>query len=300
MSSGSVIGLAPQHGRWQSPLICCLLGLPFYHAPMDKQLRTIPPEALRPPSPPTPDSDSLSTETEIESTPICAICQGAGFFCFDVQPDHPKFGMLHPCPCTERTRAERLRVQLTRDSNLGFLDTLTFDTFNPQLGAAQLGYAKAIQYVSQPLPEWMLFDGPCGSGKTHLAAAIGHAFLEQMIAVRFMVVPDLLDRFYPTDDDTLFARQYEDLLLIRNTAVLILDSLGMERQTTWGRNTLAQLLNYRYQARLLTVITLNAPLGDLAPAVRVLLADTQICHQVHMNTPDVRPLGPRQRASNQS
>jgi hypothetical protein len=41
--------------------------------------------------------------------------------------------------------------------------------------------------------------------------AFSLTFLEQNISVRFTVVPDLLDRFYPTDDDTVFEQQYRSL-----------------------------------------------------------------------------------------
>lgn len=262
---------------------------------MRKQLRTISPEILKPPQTQAPPTDSAPTDNELVPSPNCPTCNDAGFLKFDVSPDNPKFGKLYPCSCTERIRAERARAQRYRDSALIGLESLTFRTFNPHLGTAQQAYSLSLNYVTQPKPPWIIFHGPCGSGKTHLAVAIGHSFLEQNIAVRFTVVPDLLDRFYPTDDDTVFEQQYHSLQQFQKTQVLILDGLGSERQTPWGKNVLLQLLRARYHACLQTIITLSTSQSDLIPAIGSWLKDYQICRHVHINTPDVRPLPLPQR-----
>jgi DNA replication protein DnaC len=53
---------------------------------------------------------------------------------------------------------------------------------------------------------------------------------------------------------------------IRNADVLILDDYGAHSSTPWAEEKLFQLLNYRFNARLPTVITTNQPLDRGAPA----------------------------------
>ena len=101
-----------------------------------------------------------------------------------------------------------------------------------------------------------MLSGTYGCGKTHLAAAIAN---HQLTAGRptpmFVVVPDLLDHlratFSPTSATTL-DRLFEQ---VKSAPLLVLDDLGTESATPWAREKLFQLLNYRYAARLPTVIT---------------------------------------------
>ena len=81
--------------------------------------------------------------------------------------------------------------------------------------------------------------------------------------VFFSIVPDLLDHlraaFAPTSEltyDALFER-------VRESGLLVLDDLGAENGTAWATEKLFQLINYRYNYRMPTVITTNARLMSL-------------------------------------
>ncbi len=104
----------------------------------------------------------------------------------------------------------------------------------------------------------------------------------------FVVVPDLLDHlratFSPTSATTL-DKLFEQ---VRSASLLVLDDLGTESATPWAREKLFQLLNYRYAARLPTVITTSDPhrSGGSPPAHRML--DTGRCTVFVIAVPSYR------------
>src|SRR5262249_46359243 len=134
----------------------------------------------------------------------------------------------------------------------------------------------------------LLITGTYGCGKTHLAAAIANECLLHGRPVLFLNAPDLLDHlragFAPGADGS-YADRFDE---IRNAPVLVLDDLGTESPTPWATEKLYQLLNYRYNAQLPTVITTNKELRDIEPRVASRLTDTDIVSNLNIQAPDFR------------
>jgi DNA replication protein DnaC len=119
--------------------------------------------------------------------------------------------------------------------------------------------------------------GTYGCGKTHLAASIGNYRLSLGESPMFVVVPDLLDHLRatfspnsPTSYDVLFNQ-------LRTSPLLILDDLGTESATPWAREKLYQIINYRYAAKLPTVITTSANFQEIDARIRSRMTDTRLC-----------------------
>jgi len=144
------------------------------------------------------------------------------------------------------------------------LRTRTFDAFEP-LDNASLTNAvdHAWEFATQPRG-WLVLSGGVGCGKTHLAAAIKNHRDERGEQTIFKTAPDLLDYLratYAPDSNVTYDRGFD---AIRNAEVLILDDYGAHSSTPWAEEKLFQLLNYRFNARLATVITTNQPLDRIA------------------------------------
>ena len=241
-----------------------------------------------------PASSSNAKRAERGSS-VCPLCHGVGYLRLDVRPDHPDFGRAIPCQCKAKEKEEGRLHDLLQASNLGLLTRMTFDTFapeghglNPQAqDNLRKAYEKALEYARKP-QGWLILKGSYGCGKTHLAAAIANYQLQMGRPVLFVVVPDLLDHLRATfapGSAISFDQRFE---AVRTAPLLILDDLGAHSSTPWAQEKLYQVLNYRYNAQLPTVITTNCELEDLDPRLRSRLAELEWSAMVHILAPDYR------------
>ncbi|MGD9147148.1 MAG: ATP-binding protein [Anaerolineae bacterium] len=237
----------------------------------------------------------------------CPVCGGLGFVREDLPVDHPDFGKLFPCQCRlaelEQRRMERLRSL----SNLDHLARMTFDTFIPEgygltpdiAAALRFAYEEALRYSEDPVG-WLLLFGGYGCGKTHLAAAIANRVIGRGQAVLFVVVPDLLDYLRATfgpNSPVSYDERFEE---VRNAPLLILDDLGTQSGSAWAQEKLFQILNYRYNARLPTVITSNQRMQEIDLRIRSRMADPDLAKLINILAPDFRHSGLDQEQSDLS
>ena len=176
-------------------------------------------------------------------------------------------------------------AQLQRYSNLGVLSRLTFDNLLPtgrhDEAALQQSFTRAYEaamaFANEP-KGWLILVGPNGCGKTHLACAIANHRLNLGQPAFYIGVADLLDHlrsaFSPSSEiahDDLFER-------VKNAPLLVLDDLTLSATTPWAKGKLEQLLNYRFNVRLPTVVTTDVPVENFDESLRGHLADSELCN----------------------
>src|ERR1041384_4477500 len=110
----------------------------------------------------------------------------------------------------------------------------------------------------------LLFMGPVGFGKTHLAVAI----LRELIAryqVRglFYQFGALLRQIQDSYNPVSQSSEPTALQPVFDAEVLVLDELGASKPTDWVRDTMMQIINNRYNDRKMTILTTNYP--DVPP-----------------------------------
>lgn len=227
----------------------------------------------------------------------CAVCGGLGIVTKNVALDHPDFGKSFPCPaCT--IHEERRHRQIAKMSNLethadkhfgNFLNRIeTYtDDENHQL---EMALHMAQSFARNP-SRWLVLSGRCGTGKTHLAAAIGHEFIQQGIRTIFITTPDLLDHLRSAFSPSAEVRYDEQFDLLCHVDILILDDLGAENQTAWAQEKLYQLINHRYNAALPTIITSNVDPARMDERIASRLADLNRVMTVKLELPDYRRAG---------
>ncbi len=194
----------------------------------------------------------------------------------------------------QRREAQRLRAV----GNLSTLERMTFGSFMPEgLGLEptrranlRKAYEICLEYTSLP-QGWLILLGGYGCGKTHLAAAIANECIAKGQAVLFVVVPDLLDYLRAAYSPSAEVSYDERLDQVQNAPLLILDDLGTQNATEWAQEKLYQILNYRYNARLPTVVTTNQPLDSIDPRLHSRMVDSGLSHLVTINAPDFRSNG---------
>ena len=225
----------------------------------------------------------------------CPICGGLGFVVPDLPPGHPEFGKAVPCTCREQERLDRRLRNLNEKSSIRTVDHLTFTAFLPEgkglppdkAQNLRLAYETCLEFSNHP-QGWLLLTGTYGCGKTHLAAAIANERLARGQLALFMVIPDLLDHLraaFSPESEITYDALFEQL---RTTPLLVLDDFGAQSSSTWAQEKLFQLLNYRYNGRLPTVITSNLRLEDIEPRIRSRLLDLDLVTRLPIQAPDFR------------
>ncbi|MBN1218726.1 MAG: ATP-binding protein [Anaerolineae bacterium] len=180
----------------------------------------------------------------------------------------------------------------------------TFDTFDMREHELDREKAENLKraitfarsFAANP-KDWIAFFGTYGCGKTHLAAAIANERSMQGEPALFVVVPDLLDHLRATFNPnslTPYDKRFDE---VRKTPLLVLDDLGTESATPWAEEKLYQLFNYRYNARLATVITMAKDV-DLKPRLKSLLLDVGRCTPFEILAPSYRGLPARNLSKN--
>jgi len=133
--------------------------------------------------------------------------------------------------------------------------------------------------------------GPVGVGKTHLAVAAATEREQHGDDVFFATVPDLLDHLRASfaPDSPI---DYDDLLdRIKTADLVVLDDMGAERSTPFAEDKLFQIVNYRYEERLPTIITAAQNFDELAksrPRIASRLQDQGVVMEIPMVALDYR------------
>ena len=176
---------------------------------------------------------------------------------------------------------------------------MTFDAFNPAGNGnlndyEQRSLSSAKSYVQRWANSpggWLSLHGPYGVGKTHLAVAAAAERENRGDEVFFATVADLLDYLRATfaPDSPV---SHDDLLdRIRTADVLVLDDMGAERSTPFAEDKLFQIVGYRYEERLPTIITTSHQIEDIAaarPRIASRLQDPLVVTEWPIEAPDYR------------
>ncbi|AEF94019.1 AAA ATPase [Desulfotomaculum nigrificans CO-1-SRB] len=141
-------------------------------------------------------------------------------------------------------------------------------------------FAKA--FVNDRVKEGLLIQGPVGSGKTFLACCIANYVLQNCEkAVLFVIVPELLEKIKASYSSTSEFTEYSLLETASEVPLLIMDDLGAHNYTEWTRNKIYNIINYRVNHELPTIITTNLDLsGDLSKLLgdRTVSRIEQMCY----------------------
>lgn len=159
------------------------------------------------------------------------------------------------------------------------LEAFDFD-FNKKMNRALVYDLATARFVERR--EDALFLGPPGTGKSHLAQAIGRSAIQQGYRVRYREAHTLIEEIA---DATLDGTRKAYLADLAAVPLLIIDDLGMRKLPHTAAEDLLEVIMRRYE-RASTLLTSNRPvddwgklLGDTA-AVTALL--DRLLHHAHV------------------
>jgi len=178
----------------------------------------------------------------------------------------------------DRLVARRHKHAAFRDPSAS-LDRFDFD-FNRKMNRALIFELATARFIGQR--EDALFLGPPGTGKSHLAQAIGRAAIQQGYRVRYYEAHALLEALA---DATIEGTRKDLVAELATVPLLVIDDLGMRKLPHTAAEDLLELIMRRYE-RASTLLTSNRPvddwgklLGDTA-AVTALL--DRLLHHAHV------------------
>ena len=135
------------------------------------------------------------------------------------------------------------------------LDNFDFD-FNKKMNRALIHELATGRFIAQR--EDALFLGPPGTGKSHLAQAIGRAAIQQGYRVLYREAHTLLEELA---DATLDGTRKMYLADLAAVPLLIIDDLGMRKLPHTAAEDLLEIIMRRYE-RAATLLTSNRPVDD--------------------------------------
>jgi DNA replication protein DnaC len=161
------------------------------------------------------------------------------------------------------------------------LDTFDFD-FNKKMNRRLVFELATGRFVAQH--EDGLLLGPPGTGKSHLAQAIGFAVIQQGHRVCYREAHVLLDELA---DAQLAGTRKDYLHHVTTVPLLVIDDLGMKRLPHTAAEDLLEIVMRRYE-RASTLITSNRPVEDwgklLGDAAAVTALLDRLLHHAHVLT----------------
>jgi DNA replication protein DnaC len=168
----------------------------------------------------------------------------------------------------------------------------SFDWHRVNLAAKQRislenAYNFALNYAKSP-EGWLILQGVTGSGKTHLSSAIVNYQFEASHPALFIVVPEFLDHLRSAfgPGSTI---SYDELFeQVKTAPLLVLDDFGEQATTPWAQEKLYQVINYRYNAQLPTIITTRNSLEEIDSRISSRFVDPKLSTPFNIDVPDFR------------
>ena len=187
----------------------------------------------------------------VQTEDLCPICNGSGW-----EPDEGR-GSVRRCRCLETARVAKLLAGARIPKRYEHCD---LDSYLPNHESQKKGKIYVQRFLEKypQIDVGLLFLGTCGVGKTHLAVAL----LKQVIAEKgdaglFYDFRDLLREIQGSWNSIAQASELDVLKPVLEARVLVLDELGANKPTEWVRDTIAYIINCRYNDKKLTIFTSN-------------------------------------------
>ena len=199
---------------------------------------------------PSPTKE-VTGRSRADDSSVCPKCLGSGM---EIVPGKG----ARQCACQKRSRQtspfERMRIPQR-------YVRCHLNSYNPVGNSQQdaLRVAKTFIFEFPAYESGLLLMGPIGVGKTHLAVSILMGLDEQKKGFNYLFCEygSLLKQIQESYNPNTQASELAVLAPVLNADVLVLDELGSSKPTAWVKDTIAHIINTRYNNKKHTIFTTN-------------------------------------------
>ncbi len=184
----------------------------------------------------------------------CPICGGSGWKI----TEREGISGAEKCECADAGREQRMEQ---RAGIPPLYENASLDNFN-NLSRQELVVAMnhvrvyIRQYPALPEPG-LLFLGPPGTGKTHLAVAALRGLIARGFEGVFYDFQSLLTRIHKGYDKASGSSDREAFQSALDAEILVLDDVGASRINDWVEDTVTSIVTHRCNSRKATIVTSN-------------------------------------------
>lgn len=189
---------------------------------------------------------------------VCQRCQGTGWLLDDARGAQ----VARRCGCFDERRMRTLVEQANIPRRYRACRLDNFEVHNDShKDAMKISRQFVKNYPAQDVG--LVFIGPCGVGKTHLAVAVIQELIEKKRAFcLFYDFRELIREIQSTFTPESTLSESDVLAPVFQSDVLVLDELGAKRTTAWVEETVFYIINHRYNHKKMTLFTTNYPDTD--------------------------------------
>ncbi|MDM7923012.1 MAG: ATP-binding protein, partial [Pyrinomonadaceae bacterium] len=133
------------------------------------------------------------------------------------------------------------------------------NSYKPNHPSQERAVRFAMQFTQEypAVEQGVLFMGPVGVGKTHLAVSVLKGLTERGFSCLFYEFGALLKEIQDSYNANTHTSELGVLSPVLNAEILVLDELGASKPTDWVRDTMAHIINTRYNENRFTIFTTN-------------------------------------------
>lgn len=132
--------------------------------------------------------------------------------------------------------------------------------FNPGINIQQINELTSCNFIDERVA--VLIAGPCGTGKSHLAQAIGHCAVQKGYDVAFYTQAKLLAYLNAARATNMYERRFQALVKV---PLLIIDDFGLKPLKSPQDEDIHDLIDERYE-NTATIITSNLDYSEWGDA----------------------------------